>query len=159
MSVCSQGVRWQNHGSFQGVWRRQQPRWRLEASPQLPVEAGNCCSTAAVEASCWPTNISEILWTSSPAAETAVINSPGYFQATLVRFTQAGADLVWLWLQDWPTSTQQSDLVNCELVWTNGGTCYTTWFIFCFILAKKNFSQLNFSIRQMDFSKLLIDIR
>lgn len=34
------------------------------------------------------TNVGEILWTSSSHAETAVINSWGYFQTTLVRFTQ-----------------------------------------------------------------------
>lgn len=34
------------------------------------------------------TNVCEILWTSSSHAETAVINSWGYFQTTLVRFTQ-----------------------------------------------------------------------
>lgn len=34
------------------------------------------------------TNVGEILWTSSSHAETAVINSRGYFQTTLVRFTQ-----------------------------------------------------------------------
>lgn len=88
--------------SLQSV-RRPQPRRRLETSPRLPVEAGSRCgfaAAAAVEASGWRANVSEIWRTSSPAAETAVIFSPGYFQATLVRSTQAGSDLVWLWLQD-----------------------------------------------------------
>lgn len=32
-----------------------------------------------------------------------------------MRFTQAGSDLVWLWLRDRPTKTQQSDPVNLKL--------------------------------------------
>lgn len=67
------------------------------------------------------TNVNEILWTSSSAAETAVINSQGYFQATLVRFTQPASGLVlaeppcWIWLQECTTNTQQDEPVNYSL--------------------------------------------
>lgn len=68
------------------------------------------------------TNVNEILWTSSSAAETAVINRQVYFQATLVRFTQPWSDLVWaeppcgIWLQDCTTNIQQDEPVNYSLL-------------------------------------------
>lgn len=64
------------------------------------------------------TNVNEILWISSSAAVTAVINRQVYFQATLVRFTQPWSDLVWveplcrIWLRDCTTNIQQDEPVN-----------------------------------------------
>ncbi len=68
------------------------------------------------------TNVNEILWTSSSAAETAVINSRCYFQAALVSFTQPRSDLVWaeslcrIWLQDCTANIQQDEPVNYSLL-------------------------------------------
>lgn len=79
----------------------------------------DCCSRSTTQG----TNVNEILWTSSSAAETAVINSQGYFQPTLVRFTQPGSGVIWaeplcwIWLQECTTNIQRDEPVNYSLLY------------------------------------------
>lgn len=94
---------------------------------RLPVETRNCSSVLLLKQDCCSqsttqgTNVNEILWTSSSAAETAVINSQGYFQPTLVRFTQPGSGVIWaeplcwIWFQECTTNIQRDEPVNYSL--------------------------------------------
>ena len=91
-----------------------------------PSSCGNCYHVLLSEQDYCPqsttqgTNVNEILWTSSSAAETEVINSQGYFQATLVRFAQPRSERVWaqppcgIWLQNCTANTQRDEPVNCS---------------------------------------------